>query len=845
MKKAVLYFMAVALIMSCNSTKKTGSDPFAPLTLEWSFLGNDPGNRQYSAAFELSNKGDETLGESGWAIYLSQMGHGIVEGSESVALEIVHVNGDLLRISPRAGFSLPPGERVRLEYLTPLSLLKESQAPMGPYLVCTEQDQEKVMPISDYRILPFPELEKIFPSGSGMPLPDAAWVFGQNEGWSGPLPGEDIRIVPQVVESHFKDGSLLLDEGLSIYHESSLFQEAVYLADILKSIFGKAFPLQEGSETGPGVISLQTGGKLKNGGEGYQLLIDETEGIKIIGEGAAGVFYGIQTMLSLIPVEAWKASVSSLDLPLVQINDAPAFPYRGMHLDIARNFIPVQDIKRLIQVMAFYKLNTLHLHLTDDEGWRIEIPSLPELTDVGAYRGHSADEANYLIPAYGSGPLARRDANHGNGYITAEEYKELLSFAADRHVEIIPEINFPGHARAAIKAMEHRFRRLMEEGKEEEAWRYRLIDTEDASVYNSAQNFNDNVVCVSLDGPYNLFSTVLETLMALHAEAGVHLRTIHTGGDEVPHGVWTASPSCAEFLAAHPEIEGYENLQPYFEGRIHEIIRSKGLNMGGWEEIAMMKDETGKWVPNPAFAGKGVLPYIWNSIGRFSDLGNRLANAGYPVILCNVKNFYFDLAYSHHPAEPGLYWGGFVNTKRAFELAPYHMCLNEKGRELLKEESRDNIAGLQAQLWSETVKGGKMAEYYYLPKLLGFAERAWHGEAAWGGLADEKNRSASFERDWAGFARALGGREMPRLDGLFGGYNYRLPPPGALIKDGKLHANIAFPGLEIRYTTDGSQPGPSSPLYTAPVELPEGTTALALRSFDTRGRGSRTSRVGL
>ena len=277
--------------------------------------------------------------------------------------------------------------------------------------------------------------------------------------------------------------------------------------------------------------------------------------------------------------------------------------------------------------------------------------------------------------------------------------------------------------------------------------------------------------------------------------------------------------------------------------------------MAGWEEIVMKKNEDGDWVPNPEFVGKEMLPYVWNSIYENLDLGNRLANEGFPVILCNVNNFYFDLAYTHHPAERGLYWGGFVNTRSAFNFTPFDVfksTLADKwgnpydpetdfsGMERLSEEASSRILGLQAELWSETVKGGTMAEYYYLPKLIGFSERAWVGQADWGTISDLDERVAAMELDWNRFSNIVGQREMPRLDYLHGGFNYRLPPPGGVIRGGKLYANIDFPGLTIRYTTDGSEPDSNSEVYNGPFDA---SGKIMLRSFDTRGRGSRISVV--
>ncbi|MCK4747318.1 MAG: chitobiase/beta-hexosaminidase C-terminal domain-containing protein, partial [Bacteroidales bacterium] len=171
---------------------------------------------------------------------------------------------------------------------------------------------------------------------------------------------------------------------------------------------------------------------------------------------------------------------------------------------------------------------------------------------------------------------------------------------------------------------------------------------------------------------------------------------------------------------------------------------------------------------------------------------------------------------------------------------PYGPEMNFEGMDALRKEGRKNIIGLQGELWSETLKGGQMLEYYYLPKMLGLAERAWAGQAEWGEIPETDARVKAIDASWNRFANVIGQREMPRLDYFHGGFNYRLPPPGAVIKEGKLHANIDFPGLSIRYTTDGTEPGANSPVYNGPVEV---AGKVMLRSFDSRSRGSRISVV--
>lgn len=856
MKRILLFLIIPILTFSCKQMEQSSTPSDSNVALTWSFQGNNVEDAYYDAAFVLTNQGEEILTEQGWALYYSQQGLGVMDETVTGNVRIEHINGDLLRITPLEGFRLEPEASVEIAYRRPGSMILESEAPLHPYMVYGDSESETstAISISEYSILPFPSLEKFFPPEMGIVLPDAAWVYEQNSPTSLLESGETGKVIPTPVKEYYSGSNMALYDDLAVAYQEGLENEATYLSEMLKQLTGNTTKVLEGTQGIPGAITLRIG-KTIEGAEAYQLASSPEEGIVIAGSDEAGVFYGIQSLLSMLPPEAWAAPSSTLELEMGYIEDRPAFSYRGLHLDIARNFIEPADIKKLIRAMAYYKLNKLHLHMTDDEGWRLEIPSLPELTEVGAHRGHTTSERDHLIPAYGSGPNPAPEGNHGSGYLSRDTFIDLLLYAKAHHIEVIPEINFPGHARAAIYAMETRYDRLMKEGKQEEAEWYRLIDPQDASVYNSAQNFNDNVICVCTEGPYRLFETVVDEVIEMYKEAGLTLEILNTGGDEVPFGVWKGSPLCQAFMEEHPEFGKFENLQAYFGGRIFEILSKKNLVMAGWEEIVMKKNEEGIWIPNPEFVGSNMLPLVWNSIIDNLDLGNRLANAGFPVILCNVNNFYFDLAYTHHPAERGLYWGGFVNTRSSFDFIPYDVfkCnMADKwgnpynpetdfaGMEKLKLDAHKQIVGLQAELWSETVKGGTMAEYYYLPKLIGFAERAWVGQASWGTISDQEKRVASMDRDWNRFANIIGQREMPRLDYLFGGFNYRLPPPGGVQRDGLLYANVDFPGLSIRYTTDGSEPGTDSPLYSEPVEV---SGKVMLRSFDTRGRGSRVSMV--
>jgi hexosaminidase len=483
-------------------------------------------------------------------------------------------------------------------------------------------------------------------------------------------------------------------------------------------------------------------------------------------------------------------------------------------------------------------------NLTEDEGWRLEIPSLPELTEVGSRRGHPQRDSLCLQPGYGSGPDPNDPKSHGNGFYTRADFLEIIRYAHERHIEVIPEINLPGHSRAAIKAMELRYHRLMKAGKTQEAEAYRLIDPADTSRYISAQGYFDNTACVCQEQPIRFFETAVDDIIAMYKEAKVPLLMFHTGGDEVPSTAWTGSPICKDYLKNYPGIKNTRNLQGQFFGKMVDILQQRGLQTGAWEEAVMLFEEGGDWRPNPAFVGKEVYPYIWNNLWGNQDLGYRLANGGYPVVLCNVTNFYFDLAYNKDPREPGLYWGGFTDTEDAFEFVPYNLFESTRhdnmgrrldpakdfaGMQRLTKESAKNVVGLSAQIWSETVKGRDMLEYYYLPKLLGFAQRAWQGQPAWAGQGE-----AGRHADWNRFMNTFVQNEIPHLDSHRGGYNYRIPAPGILLENGQLRMNAAYPGFNIRYTTNGSEPTKNSPVYEGPI--PDEGKPIKAACFNSKGR---------
>ncbi|KPK82843.1 MAG: hypothetical protein AMS27_13850 [Bacteroides sp. SM23_62_1] len=862
MKKIIYLIAGILAFLSISGCKgPAGRLPEENnIHISWELITNNQTERSFfTAEFVIINNSRFTFDSAGWVLYYNQLPRRIIQESIIGDVNVNHINGDLFCITPSKEFKLIPGDTARIRFDGRGWIINVSDTPQGLFFVFSDENNEELacVPVKNYQVKPFPDLERVYPFVADMPLPTPEWQYFVNQTTTRVGTDQLQKIIPSPVLMATSGRKVVIGEGVMVHYEEGLEGEAGILAKILENVFGKEPMVMKSSVSGPGIIALKVGEVNVNDRtkEAYKLESTPDRGIIITGSDNAGIFYGIQSLKALLPLEVFHKAQPELEIDALSISDAPAFEYRGMHLDLARNFNSKQTIMKLIEIMSFYKLNHLHLHLTDDEGWRLEIRNIPELTEVGGYRGHSMNGSVFLPPAYGSGPFADPETSYGSGYLSREDFIEILQFAHTRHVKVIPEINMPGHARAAIRAMEVRYHRLLREGMEEGAERFRLIDPSDTSNYSSAQNYNDNVVCVCKESVYTFYESVVEEIIEMYKDAGVPLTTIHTGGDEVPRGVWEGSPACNQFLFNNPSVGGITNLQAYFFGRIAEILEEHGLIAAGWEEVAMRSLGGDEWEPNPELIGHQVFPYVWNSLDENLDLGYRLANGGYPVILCNVTNFYFDLACNHQPEEPGLYWGGYVDTRKAFEFIPFDFFrssfINTRGQpfnpevdfkdmERLKPEAKENILGLQGQLWSETIRGQEMAEYLYLPKMIGLAERAWVGQTEWASIPDVEERIKAIDKDWNIFANTIGQRELPRLDYIFGGFRYRIPPPGAVIQDGQLYANITFPGLEIRYTTDESEPTNRSTLYENPVSV---TGTVKLKAFDTRGRGSRTVEV--
>ena len=849
----IIFLTFTLLVINCTQSTMDYSSA-KNIEIKWELTTNFTDvEGAFDAKFIFDNKSDIEL-TNNWKLFFNINARTIIEPPSPQPGIVEHINGDWYQLVPNSDFSLKPNESTEILYRGMEGVIKETDGPLGTYFVFYNEDgTEKQIVEVACEILPFTKPDQINRNKEDQePIPTAEYRYHNNKGLS-TLPGNKLlKIIPSPVKLTVLKGSTQIDENWVISHEVGLENEAGYLAEKLQSIAGSTFKTSNKS-TAANQIVLKTGKISVNNIENEAYHLDVNNGaIQITGSDAAGVFYGVQSLLALVPLSAHQTNSKTIEFENVSIQDAPRFGFRGLHTDLGRNFQSKETVLRNLDMISFYKLNRFLFYMTEDEGWRLEIPGLPELTEIGGQREHTSNIQNPVLhPAYGSGPYAYGEGSNGSGYITREDFIEILKFAAERHIKVIPEVNFPAHARSSIKPMEARYQRLMAEGKEEEANKYRLIDPDDKSVYLSAQSLKDNVVSVARPSTYRFYKKVMDEIALMYEEAGLKLDEIHAGGDEVPEGAWTQSPMADELMKANPEYKDPKNLQAYFVKRLLETLKDDNYIIHGWEEHFLKKNENGGYDPNQDLVSDNVVAYVWNNLYGMQDLTYRIANAGYDVIMCPVSNFYFDLAYDKDPKEPGLYWAGFVRTRDAWSFAPFdifktttheangreiNMEEEYAGMERLKPEARKRILGVEAQLWSETIKGREMIEYYMLPKLFGFAESAWAKERVWESIDDKGKRENVMDSQWNVFANTLAQKELPRLSYLNGGYNYRVPLPGAIIENGKLLANIEFPGLELRYTTDGSEPNANSTKYEGPVD---GSSQVHIKAFDASGKASR------
>jgi hexosaminidase len=382
-----------------------------------------------------------------------------------------------------------------------------------------------------------------------------------------------------------------------------------------------------------------------------------------------GAFYAVQTLIQLLPFEMEKpVNTHWIHLPAVTIKDQPRFSYRGMHLDVSRHLFDVEFIKKYIDAMAMLKMNSFHWHLTDDQGWRIEIKKYPKLQEIAAYRDST------LIGHYNDSPKLYDDKKYG-GFYTQEEVREVIAFAKARHINIIPEIEMPGHAQAAIAA----YPELGCTGKE-------------IGVATEWGVFED-IYCPS-DATFTFLENVLDEVMELFPSSYIHI-----GGDEAPKTQWKTSPIAQQVIQENG-LKDEDELQSYFIQRMENYVNSKGRNIIGWDEIL-----EGGLAPNATVMS-------W----RGTTGAVEAAKAGHDVIMTPTSHSYFDYYQSESDDEPTAI-GGFLPLEKVYNFNPIP-------KELTGEEAK-HILGPQGNIWTEYITTGDQLEYMAFPRILAMSEVAW------------------------------------------------------------------------------------------------------------------------
>ena len=811
MKKQKLYAAGLLLLLlvwtsGCKPTKKIN----APLSLTWEMGKIHPEEGTYENSFILKNFSDAPVGKD-WVIYYAQLPHHIQQETSSSKVKVEWISGTYHKIYPTAEFaSLAPGDSIRVTFKCDGEVPKTSHAPEGSYWV-SRSGAGKGQPLPvEMRIIPLAPtkaqtafLHRLYETNARLqqhPLQEL----------------RPVDILPTVKQAIPAEGEMLIENKIALSFHKDFANEGKLLKEKLEKTYG----LEVATEAEESILLeyLPEDQEVPND-EYYELDINNRQAI-VKGKTSHGIFNGTHTLRAML-----NGQGETLRLQAVSIRDYPDLLYRGQMLDIVRNFTTAENLKKLIDITASYKLNTFHFHFSDDEGWRLEIPGLEELTSVGARRGHTTDEAECLYPAYENGYDPNAPTS-GNGFYSRTEFIDLLRYAAERHVQVIPEIESPGHARAAITAMKARYEKYIGSNPEK-ATEYMLHDPQDSSQYISAQWYTDNVMNVAMPSTYRFIEKVVREIKEMYREAGVPLTTIHVGGDEVAEGAWSGSPLCMQLMKEKGMTQMHD-LAEYFITRVSECLQQQGISFGGWQEAALgHRTET-----HAALAPRAGGIYCWSTVAEWGtdEISYQIANNGYPVILCNVNNFYLDLAYDAHTDEPGHFWAGYVDESKSFSMLPYRVYRSSRttmaghpvspdsmeiGKTALTALGKQRITGVQAQLFAETIRNYQQVEYYTFPKIMGLAERGWNAHPIWENLSGNTETQA-YEQDLVQFYRKISQKEMPHW--VQNGIHFRLPYPGLCLKDGKLYANTSIREGQIRYTMDGTEPMEDSPLWETPID---------------------------
>ena len=445
----------------------------------------------------------------------------------------------------------------------------------------------------------------------------------------------------------------------------------------LRAAVGAAtgLPLPSGDRSADGVVRLAVDETVPGGPEAYRITVDPASGVRITGAGPAGVFWGAQTFRQMLGPDAFRRAPlreQAWQVPSGHLSDAPRFGWRGFMLDVARHFMPKDGVLRYLDLMAAHKLNVLHLHLTDDQGWRLEIRRYPELTAKGAWRERTK---------VGLRESTLWDERPHGGYYTQDDIREIVAYAAERHIMIVPEVDIPGHSTAAIAAYPELGNQDVPSAEQpREVWTVFGVATTILNAEDTTVEFYKNVmdeVCDLFPGPF-----------------------VCLGGDEVPKDEWKASAR-AQARMAELGLRTEAELQAWFMHQLSQHIATKGRKLLGWDEIL-----EGELFP-------GTLVAAW----RGTEYALEAARRGHDTLTSPYNWVYFDYPQSEQEGEPGAPWAAPNTLERAYAFDPIP--------EEMPEELADHVLGSEATLWSEYMPSSRVHDYQAWPRVTAFSETVW------------------------------------------------------------------------------------------------------------------------
>lgn len=545
---------------------------------------------------------------------------------------------------------------------------------------------------------------------------------------------QTLQIIPKPVSYSITDGTFKINSGTSILitpPTRELNQLAELLGASISEIIGSRIV-----NTGSGVNSIKLIlDPAINNEEEYQLLISAND-ISIKGRTGAGLFYGIQSLLQMFPLDKSK----EISIPCGFFEDYPRFKWRGVHLDVCRHFFPVEFVKKYIDILATYKINTFHWHLTDDQGWRIEIKKYPGLTEIGSIRKETMGDGKPL-----------------GGFYTQEQIREVVEYAKSKYITVVPEIEMPGHALAALAAYPE------------------YSCTGGPFDVGTVWGVYDDVFCAGNNKTFEFLENILTEVVGLFPGEFIHI-----GGDEVPKTRWEKCELCQEKIKSE-NLNNEHELQSYFIQRIEKFLNSKGKKIIGWDEIL-----EGGLAPNAAVMS-------W----RGTEGGIAAAQLKHYVVMSPGTHCYFD-HYQGLSGEP-IAFGGYTSLEKVYSFEPVPAQLND--------EEAKYIMGAQANMWTERIETTDHVEYMLLPRLCALSEVVW-----------SPSRSKNLD-DFLG--RLLFHYELLTKKGYNFRVPPPINEAGELVlnKNEKVVLNSKINSAKIYYTVDGSEPDISSSLYNEPLEF--------------------------